>query len=173
MLATLRPSSFQGVMLRSARKSDNDLLFQIFIASRIDLMLGITDWEQQDAFMRFQFNTQLDQYRKNYEGACFDVIVIEGNVIGNMYTVQTNAEIHLIDISLLSDQRNQGIGRALIQDLLDQSAQIQKHVTLHVQQGNPAIHLYRRMGFFVTGEQDIYTRMEWQPSSVRTTAAIP
>jgi len=175
MLAALRSSSYQGVVLRTATKNDSELLYQVFLDSRIDLMLGITGWEQQqqDAFMYFQFNTQLDQYQKNYVDARFDVIVAEGNVIGNIYTAQTDGAIHLVDISLLPEQRNRGIGQALIQDLLDEATRIQKDVTLHVQQGNPAIHLYLRLGFFETGEQGIYKRMEWLPSSARTTKTIP
>ncbi len=166
MLAAMRPSSYQGVMLRAARKNDNELLYQLFLSSRIELMQAVSacEQQQQDAFMRFQFNTQQAQYRKNYEDACFDVIVIEDKVIGNIYTVHRDGEIHLIDISLLPEYRSLGIGRALIQDLIDEARGIKKCVTLHVRQGNPAIHLYLGMGFVITDEQNIYKQMEWLPS---------
>jgi len=174
MMTRLRSTSYNGVKLRTATGNDNDLLYRIFVASRLDLVAAIADWDdvQQDVFMRFQFNTQLDQYQKHYVDTCFDVIVAEDNVIGNIYSAQTDEEIQLLDITLLPEQRNRGIGHALIQDLLDDATRIQKYVTLHVRQGNPAIHLYLRLGFFETGKQDIYKRMEWRPFSASTTAAI-
>ena len=170
MTADLRPTSYPGVMLRSTSDNDSEQLYRLFTASRTDLMTAIADWDevQQNTFMHFQFKTQQDQYHNNFPEARFDVIIEQGNIIGNLYIAELDKEIRLVDIALLPKKRNLGIGQSLLQDLLDESTGLFKPMILHVQQGNPAFYLYQRLGFIVTDEQDIYRRMEWQPSSSST-----
>lgn len=168
IMVDLRPTSYPGVMLRSTTsENDNEQLYRVFAASRTDLMFAIEDWdeEQKDVFVRFQFKAEQDQYRSNYPDACFDMIVRGNEVIGYIYTAKVGDEIRLVAVTLTPEYRNRGIGHALIQDLLDEGERLQKYVTLHVQQGNPAHRLYVRLGFIEAGEQGIYRRMEWRPSS--------
>ena len=166
-MSDLLPTSYRGVMLRRVRENDSELLYQAFASSRTDLLAAVKDWDeaQQNVFVRCQFKAQQDQYRSNYPGIHFDVIVSGSEVIGYIYTAQAGNEFRLVDVALLPEQRNRGIGQALIQDLLDKGERTQKGVILHVQQGNPARRLYARMGFIETGEQGIYKRMEWRPPS--------
>ncbi len=166
MTTDLRPTSFTGVKLRAASEDDNGLLFQIFVASRFDLVpaLSCMEEEQQEMLMRMQFDAQQDQYRKNYMDARFDVIVMDGIVIGNLYTASIDNEIRLVDLAILPEHRNRGIGQALIKDLQDEGERLHKIVTLHVQQGNPAARLYSRLGFIESGEQGAYKSMHWKPS---------
>lgn len=166
-MADFRPTSYRGVKLCTASENDSELLYQIFASSQEELITALANLNktQQETFVRFQFETRQSQYRKNYTDVRFDLILMGGNAIGNIYVAQFFNEIRLVDITLLPEFRNRGIGYALINDLLDEAKRLQKKVTLHVQQGNPALQLYDRLGFFETGEQGIYKRMEWSPSS--------
>ena len=165
-MTDLLPTSYRGVMLRRVKENDSELLYPVFASSRTDLLAVVEDWDeaQQNVFVRFQFKAQQDQYRSNYPDAHFNIIILASEVIGYIHTAQGD-EIRLIDVTLLPRHRNRGIGQALIQDLLDKGERLQKHVSLHVQHGNPARRLYARLGFIETGEQGIYKRMEWRPSS--------
>ena len=71
----------------------------------------------------------------------------------------------LVDVSLLPEFRNRGIGGALLRDLLERAASEKRRVSLHVLPDNPAIHLYQRLGFTHAGEQGFHQRMEWQPAA--------
>ena len=61
-----------------------------------------------------------------------------------------------MDIALLPDYRNRGIGSGLLRDLLEEAAVTGKRLTIHVERYNPALRLYRRMGFEPVGETGVY-----------------
>lgn len=170
-MSNLRPSSYCGVVLRHADETDRDTLYRIFIASRDDLIAAVEGWGQQqrDAFLHTQFRAQQDQYRDHYPQARFDVIVFDGEIVGQLYVALTGDEIRLVDINLLPEFRNRGIGAALVRDLLDEATGLNLPVILHVTKGNPAVQLYRRLGFTSVEGQDVYKRMEWWPPSTLTT----
>jgi ribosomal protein S18 acetylase RimI-like enzyme len=46
---------------------------------------------------------------------------------------------------------------------LDEAARDRLPVRLYVEQFNPALRLYQRLGFLPIGEQGIYIHMEWTP----------
>ena len=170
-MAVFRSTSYHDVQLREFDENDNDALYRIFVDSRSDLVAAVVNFDevQQDSFLRIQFQAQKDQYRSHYPDARFDVIVTGGDVIGNFYVAHIDDEIRLVDVNLLPGFRNRGIGRALLQDLLNEAAGLNRPVSLHVMQGNPASHLYERLGFIDAGEQGIYRRMAWHPPSTKTT----
>lgn len=165
-MAALRSTSYRDVLLRELEEADIEVLYRIFVGSRDDLLTAVADWDevQQKAFLRSQFEIQQAQYRSHYPKARFDVIVTDGEVIGNFYVADGDDALLLVDVNLLPGFRNRGIGRALLQDLLGESERSNKPVSLHVIQGNPAVHLYERIGFKVVGEEGVYSRMEWRPS---------
>ena len=166
MMSDFRLTSYPGVLLRKLNGDDNEVLFRLFVDSHDPLQAAIAglDETQRGSFLRIQFEAQQAQYRHHYPGARFDVIVVESEVIGNIYAAPGDCELRLVDINLQARFRNRGIGRALLQDLLDEAAASKKGVRLHVMRGNPAVRLYTRLGFNDLGEQGIHRCMEWRPS---------
>ena len=73
------------------------------------------------------------------------------------------AEIRMVDIALLPPSRNAGIGTALRRDLLAEAAVAHQPVRLHVEQCNPALRLYERLGFVPIADKGVYLLMEWAP----------
>ena len=171
-MSEFRPVSYPDVLLREFDESDNDALYRNFVDSRRDLVAAVAglDEAQQDTFLRIQYQAREDQYRSHYPDARFDVIVTDDEVIGHIYVSSVESELCLVDVSLLPRFQNRGIGRALLQDLLDEAAGLNKCVSLHVIQGNPAVLLYERLGFIDVGEQGIHRRMMWYPPSTKNTA---
>jgi ribosomal protein S18 acetylase RimI-like enzyme len=68
-----------------------------------------------------------------------------------------------MDIALLPERRNRGIGGDLTRALLEFARRAGLKVTLHVEEENPAKRLYDRLGFEVVGEQTFYKKMAWLP----------
>jgi len=62
----------------------------------------------------------------------------------------------------MPEHRRKGLGEALLRDLLDEAAAAGKAVTIHVEKFNPAMSLYRRLGFVPAGEQGAYDLMRWE-----------
>lgn len=150
-----------SVALRPERDNDRSLLLRIYADSRFDEMAQLPQWsdEQKRDFLQFQFDAQHTHYRQHYPNASYQIVVLEGEDIGRLYLDQGREEIRLMDISLLRPYRGRGIGRALMQRILDAARAQQRFVSLHVEPDNIAKQLYLSLGFEVVGEISFYQLM--------------
>jgi ribosomal protein S18 acetylase RimI-like enzyme len=92
-------------------------------------------------------------------------VISNGEPVGRRLVARTAEGIHLVDIALLSANRNQGIGTQLIRELLEQASAAGSSLHLHVLRGNPALRLYQRLGFQETTADAMYIQMAWKPGS--------
>ena len=70
----------------------------------------------------------------------------------------------LLDITLLPPFRGKGIGTSLLNDLVKRSDKIQKKIALHVIPANPALRLYKRLGFRHIKNNGLHYYMEREAS---------
>jgi len=140
-------------------------LYKVYASTRADEMAQVP-WsaEQKRAFLDMQYNAQRQHYLAHYPTAAWLVIQQGDAPIGRMIVERSAGEILLMDIALLPEQRNAGIGSGLVQDLMAEAGQAGKTVRLHVEFFNPALRLYERLGFVKIGEAGIYFEMEWRPT---------
>lgn len=153
-----------SVTLRHMRAGDAPFLYDVYAGTRREELAPL-GWsaEQQAAFLTQQFDAQHHFYQANYAGADFQVILLDGRPIGRLYVARWDDEIRLIDIALLPEYRNAGIGSRLLGDLLDEAAQAGKPVRIHVEKFNPALRLYGRLGFAIVDDRGVYWFMERVP----------
>jgi GNAT superfamily N-acetyltransferase len=118
-----------------------------------------------DAFLRQQFSAQHQWYTEQYKGASFDVILVDGNAVGRLYVARWPEEIRIVDIALLPDHRNRGIGTSLLAGLIDEASAASRPLTVHVERFNPALNLYQRLGFVPVADQGVYLMLQWSPTS--------
>jgi ribosomal protein S18 acetylase RimI-like enzyme len=168
-VSSILPGEDDSVMtidLRDVTEEDADFLYSVYASTRADEMARV-DWntEQKEAFLRMQFNAQSQFYIENYSGAEFQVITLNDQPIGRLYIHRRKDEIRIMDIALLPEYRNLGIGSALLQDILKQGEDLSLPVTIHVEQFNPALRLYKRMGFRQNEDKGVYLLMEWSPEN--------
>lgn len=111
-----------------------------------------------------QFDARQRSYEAEFPDAEDRLIYLEDAPVGRLLVNREQAGLHLIDIALLEEHRNQGIGSLLIGQL--QRECTKEGWTLHLQvlEGNPAIQLYRRLGFAQTGAEAMYVHMAWIPT---------
>src|SRR3954454_21244666 len=126
--------------------------------------LAVTGWsqQQQQHFLQQQFEAQHDHYQRYFQNADFLVIERAGVPIGRLYLGREAREHRIVDIALLPEHRRKGLGEALLRDLLEEAAAAGKAVTIHVEKFNPAMGLYRRLGFVTVGEEGAYDLMRWE-----------
>lgn len=147
----------------SVTKADESFLFQVFKETREEEMRAIGwDMEECETFLRMQFDMQKRSYALQFPSADHEIIRLDKMRVGQILTEITDQSIRVIDISLLADYRNKGIGTHLISDIQARAEVMEKAVQLHVMYNNPAQNLYERLGFHVTGEKMPYLAMEWQ-----------
>jgi ribosomal protein S18 acetylase RimI-like enzyme len=158
--------------LRPTTPEDRDFLLEVYASTRVD-ELALVDWdaEQKLAFLTMQLDAQERHYRGTYRNATFDVVVMEGQRAGRLYVARWDAEIRIIDISLLPECRGRGIGTAVLDDLLQEATTASKPVTIHVEHGNRALGLYERLGFVQTSVLDTHVLMERRPADQANTAS--
>ena len=157
-----------NVGVRPSNEDDLEFLYRVYASSRESEMSLLVEWSatQKDSFLREQFRLQDRHYKTHYPNARFDVIEIDDQPAGRLYVYRMKNEIRLMDIALLPDYRNRGVGRTLVQDLLDEAARVRKFVSLHVEDENPAKRLYQRMGFVDVREVSFYKLMHWVPKGL-------
>jgi ribosomal protein S18 acetylase RimI-like enzyme len=153
-----------AITLRPATADDEAFLCTVYAATRAD-ELALLNWDQaqKDAFLTMQFTAQHRHYHTYYADADFQLVLLSGRPIGRLYVARLADHILLIDIALLPDYRNAGIGSVLLTDVLAEAEQVGKPVRLHVEPWNRARRLYERLGFRRIAEQGFYWLMEWPP----------
>lgn len=149
--------------LRPTTEADLPLLERIYASTRIE-ELAQTDWSdaQKADFLRFQFHAQHQHYTTHYTDAQFFVIQRDGVPVGRLYLHWRPSELRIVDIALLPEHRGHGTGGALLRALLEAADGHGMSTSIHVEQMNRAMSLYRRLGFRKIGEHGIYHLMEWR-----------
>lgn len=154
-----------GLTFRPIRPEDHDFLHRLYASTREEELATVVDWtaEQKAAFVRQQFEAQHHHYQTYYPEASFDLVLLDGEPVGRLYVARWTREIRLVDIALAPAARGRGLGTALLRDLLAEGERSGKAVSIHVERFNPALRLYRRLGFREVEEKGPYFLMEWRP----------
>ena len=153
-----------AVTLRPVTGDDRAFLVRVYGATRAD-ELAVVDWSDADkaAFVEMQFTAQDSYYREHYPGSTFDVVVVDGVDAGRLYVDRWPDEIRIVDVAVLPEFRNNGVGTHLLETVMDEAAALGRKVSIHVEVFNPARHLYGRLGFTPVAERGVHLLMEWVP----------
>jgi ribosomal protein S18 acetylase RimI-like enzyme len=150
-----------NVSFRTAAASDRDFLSTVYASTRAEEMARV-EWneKQKAAFLEMQFSAQHCYYQENYTDTDFLIVLLDNRPIGRFYIARWPEEIRIVDLALLPKYRNAGIGTRLLTSVLEEAAAAGKPVRIHVEGFNPALSLYRRLGFVQIGEHGVYLLME-------------
>ncbi len=151
-----------GLTFRRITDADLPFLARVYASTRTE-ELAATPWTgaQKAAFLDMQFRAQHADYQKNYPQADWLVTLRGGDEIGRLYIDRWPSRHCIIDIALLPAHRGHGLGAALLRDLIDEAAAAGKAVTIYVEKSNPAMRLYRRLGFTTEEDKGVYDLMRW------------
>ena len=149
---------------RPVAPADDTFLREVYTSTRA-AELALVNWgdAQQAAFLRMQFDAQHRSYQAQFPEADYLVILAGDEPIGRLYLARGAEEFRIVDLSLLAAHRGQGIGTALLKNILAEAAAAVRPVRLHVERSNPARRLYERLGFAGIGEGPIYLELEKRP----------
>lgn len=156
-----------GLSLRLSAPADNAFLYELFLSIQGE-QFAFIPWpeEQKQAFIQTQFELQNQQYRTWHPEGFFAIVEWNGAAIGKLYLAFIEAELRIVDISLLPAYRNQGIGSILLAGTIAEARHLTCTLGLNVFVFNPASNLYMRMGFSPAGEPNgAHQKMEWHPQA--------
>jgi ribosomal protein S18 acetylase RimI-like enzyme len=152
--------------LMPATEADREFLLAVYASTREE-ELEPTGWsrDQKDVFLRSQFDLQDRHYRDVYRDAAFDIIRAGTDRVGRLY-VDRMADLTLIlDIALLPEHRNHGLGSSILEDLQREVGAAAQPLGIHVEKNNRALAWYLRLGFLPVEDLGIYLFMKWSPGS--------
>jgi ribosomal protein S18 acetylase RimI-like enzyme len=151
------------VTLRPVTAEDEGFLFKVYSSTRAEEM-AIVPWNeaQREAFLTMQFAAQQKHYQTFYTDATHDIILVGAQAVGRLYVARRESDIHILDITILPEHRNQGIGTPLIKDLMSEAARAGKALNIHVESFNPSYRLFERLGFSKIEDDGINHLMEWR-----------
>jgi GNAT superfamily N-acetyltransferase len=133
------------VHLRAYRNEDFHFARQLYFETMrwaIERLFGWDQARQEAAFAGWFHSDEVD------------IIVANGIDVGWIQRREDRGAIFLGSIYVVPEMQRKGIGTRVIQSLLDLGRQRSQPVALAVMKINPAIALYKRLGFRITDEDE-------------------
>lgn len=147
--------------------SDEPVLFDIYISARAE-ELKFVPWtdQQKKSFLESQFHIQSQYYFSKYPNASYNLIILDNQPVGRLYSAALADEIRIIDLTILPEFRRQGIGTKLISALLETGKTTGKPVRIYLETNNSSATLFSRLGFTPVSDDGVYCL--WERYSVNT-----
>jgi ribosomal protein S18 acetylase RimI-like enzyme len=141
---------------------DEPFLRQMILASITQELMAWT-WPDaiRDQLLGMQYTSKVGSLRANYPQASSEIILVDGQPAGWIFLDELPESIHLCEIMVLIERRGQGVGAAVLREVLAAADRAGKPVHLLVNVTNTrAIQLYERLGFARTGGNEVQHEME-------------
>lgn len=152
------------VDLRPVTESDDDFLLTVYASTRED-ELAQTAWtvDQKRDFLRWQLDLQRREYETRFPDAEYRIIVVDQQPAGRIWVGADKEQIRLLDIALLPEFQNRGVGTILLRRLMDRAdneGKALRHMVFVL--NNNADRFYERLGFKKIDDFGAYKHMEWR-----------
>ena len=152
-----------AVKFRPVKAGDEQFLFIVYASTRMDELAQVP-WNeaQREAFLNMQFAAQQMHYQKHYPDASHEIILLDEQAVGRVLIYRASENIQILDLTILPEYRNAGIGTPIIKDLQAEAAQAGKPLTIYVESFNRSLILFERLGFSKIGDEGVYFLLEWK-----------
>jgi ribosomal protein S18 acetylase RimI-like enzyme len=114
----------------------------------------------KDRLVRSQYGAMTSSRLQCFPNCSRDVIVVGSAAAGFLSVDRNERRVRIVDIALLPQFRNQGLGGALLRQILAEADECRIAVDLRVERNNPARRLYERLGFTSVADDGVYITME-------------
>jgi GNAT superfamily N-acetyltransferase len=140
------------VSLRPAGAADFDYCRKLYF----------TEMESTIRELSLDMTAHAEGFRERWDAAQVRIITLDGADVGWLQSLMQDDAFFLGQLFVEASFQGQGIGTAVVNRIVDEAAGAGKAVTLGVVKTNPALRLYRRLGFQITHEDDrkFYMRRE-------------
>lgn len=148
--------------LRPVIAADEAFLLRVYSSTRAEEM-ALVPWNdaQREAFLKMQFDAQQLHYQSQFPNAVHEIIERDGQAVGRLYVLRDEEVMRILDITILPEFRNAGIGTPLIKALMKEAAGVGKPLQIYVESYNPSLRLFERLGFRPVGDNGLHILMQW------------
>jgi ribosomal protein S18 acetylase RimI-like enzyme len=149
------------VSLREVCDDDGPLLLEWYASTRAAEM-AMVPWtdDQKRAFVEMQFTAQRDGYAASRPNAVHRIICADQAPVGRIYFDRSEARLHILDITIAPERRNQGIGSEVLAGMVAEADAHGKAVSIYVESYNPSLRLFERLGFGVASVDGYLLKLE-------------
>jgi len=157
-------TAFASISLRAIAPEDSPFLLALYKSSRGDDLRGL-GWDEPriSDFLEMQYEAQQRFHTNEYKKPV-DQIVVRGNeAVGRVTFEPREHEIRCVEVAILPQHRNAGIGTRLIGELQTEAKRQKKPLRLQVIRFSRAVTLFERLGFQRISETGTHFQMEWTP----------
>jgi ribosomal protein S18 acetylase RimI-like enzyme len=150
---------------RPVTEADEEFLLSVYSSTRAVEMAQVP-WspEQKETFVRMQYAAQKQHYAAEYPQASHEIICAGAVPVGRLYLSRGEKAFHILDITVLPQHRNRGVGSTLLRRIMDEAARAGKPVTIYIENLNPALELFRHLGFHTAAEHGFQLLLRWAPN---------
>jgi ribosomal protein S18 acetylase RimI-like enzyme len=131
------------IHVREALPTDVDFARALYFKTMRAMIESIFGWDQR---------RQEESFAEWFDLQEAGIIMADGRDAGWMQTRTNERESFLGSLYVIPEMQRLGIGTHILRELIAQCRHSSKALTLAVMKINPAIHLYERLGFRVTNE---------------------
>ena len=158
------PQSHLNITLRPVTAGDDEFLLAVYTSTRAEELAQV-NWEpgQKEIFVAWQFGLQRQEYHTRYPNARYQIILVNNQPAGRIWVGEDDTQIRLLDIGILKEFQNGGVGTYLLKQLIAEAAAKNKPLRHMVFVLNDNAHrFYERLGFVVIEDVGGYKHMEWR-----------
>jgi ribosomal protein S18 acetylase RimI-like enzyme len=143
--------------LRDARPADAEFEQFLYASTREDLRpLGDEVFE---GLIGMQFRAQSMAIRLDHPNAQRQIVMVDKSPVGRLVVDLSGAQVELLDLAVLPDFRNHGIGTGVLRGVCAQADRLNRAVRLLVEKQSRSVRLFERLGFVVRGDEGMYLAM--------------
>lgn len=118
---------------------------------------------QLEMLMEIQYAGQKQTYGTQYPDG-HEIVLLDGNPIGRFWVYAGPGEHRLVDISLMPEHRNQGIGTGLVTEAIAAARAAGARLCCSVAVTNEgSLRFHQRLGFAIVGEDEVYCDLAVDP----------
>ena len=150
------------ITVRSEAPQDEPFLRRLIMGT-VEGQLGAAAWapDMREIILNLQYHARRQAIRSRFPDGESRMILVDGSEAGWLHVAELREETRLVEIMVLDEYRGQGIGTAVLRDLVARAKAAGKPVRLSVDARNAgAMQLYERIGFRLTGSDEVQHFME-------------
>ena len=153
-----------AITIRPATEQDDAFLYSLFKAVRSPEFAHVPlEPAQLETLLSIQYAGQKYSYRAQYPGGDA-IVLLEGTPIGRVWLHREASEHQLVDIALLPEYQNRGIGAALVTEAIAAARAAGVRLCCSVALSNVgSLRFHRRLGFQIVSQDEIYCELALEP----------
>ena len=129
----------------------------------IDFLVDLREKTMSEHYISSNLPSTREVHRQRvlYEYDKAEILILNNKPVGLLKVSRNQDTIYIIQLQIDPGLQGKGIGKSILEEILEEAENHQKTVTLSVLKTNKARHLYSSLGFMIIDENEHSYFMEF------------